>query len=99
MTLEDQRVAIAKVCGTLACPGCAWEQTECLSHDHKVPYYPEDLNAMHEAEKQLSNTERHHYEDLLKLVCASDSYPLPSNCMATAAQRAEAFLKTLTLWT
>lgn len=72
-----------------------------MSH---LPYYPNDLNAMHEAETWLISkaTRAMRYEEKLIDVC-SHSHP-PATQMgslwhATAAQRAEAFLRTLNLWT
>lgn len=45
MSPEAIRIAIAKECGTLTCPGCSWELLECWAHDHKAPDYLNDLNA------------------------------------------------------
>ena len=53
-----------------------------------MPDYLNDLNAMHEAEKVLND---HQWDDY---ICQ-----LGHAMGATAAQRAEAFLKTLNLWT
>lgn len=64
-----------------------------------IPNYHGDLNAMHEAEKvlmadwNLMNAYQNH--ELPKFVKSTNSNWL---CRATAAQRAEAFLKTLGLW-
>ncbi len=71
-----------------------------------IPDYPADLNAMHEAEKVLSEkpdnglgslshgNPKGRYLHRLVEVCG-DSFPI----YATASQRAEAFLRTLNLWT
>ena len=69
-----------------------------------IPKYPEDLNAMHQARKVLTKDQELDYAiQLGKLV----SSHLPLNratridfniANATAAQHAEAFLKTLRLW-
>lgn len=68
-----------------------------------VPNYPGDLNAMHEAEKAIDKMPQVHvpgvgvcdqievYDDILGGLC---DQPI----RATAAQRAEAFLRTLGLW-
>ena len=56
--------------------------------DYECLDYTSDLNAMHEAEKVLSNNQWLDYVGALN-----------QNVAATAAQRAEAFLKTLNLWT
>lgn len=55
------------------------------------PDYLNDLNAMHEAEKTMTGLQRDAYFD--RLVWFGP--PL----FATAAQRAEAFGRTLGLWT
>lgn len=57
-----------------------------------------DLNAMHEAEKVLTQKQRDKYAEILfgMLRDCSDDYA-PVWAM-TAAQRAEAFLRTLNLW-
>ena len=66
----------------------------------ELPNYTEDLNAMHEAEKVLRVAPdtyqpggRGHYAQLLDEVCGSDG-----KAFATAAQRAEAFLRTIGKW-
>lgn len=56
-----------------------------------VPKYTTDLNAMHQAEKVLTAEQWHEYDRLMPL---RD----PQKIHATAAQRAEAFLRTLNLW-
>ena len=74
-----------------------------------LPDYLNDLNAMHEAEKVLKWTdddtedERERYWVLLVSICdPKDESGANSRWLcahATAAQRAEAFLRTLNLWT
>jgi hypothetical protein len=67
-----------------------------------IPNYHGDLNAMHEAEKVLGKTSV--YSNRLQSVIGAPNkrdYWRISDfelCTATAAQRAEAFLKTLSLW-
>lgn len=72
-----------------------------------IPDYPSDLNAMHEAEKTLSEGQRDDYVFwITELACFR--HPVPHAChssaerlraiRATAAQRAEAFLRTLGKW-
>jgi hypothetical protein len=72
------------------------------------PDYLNDLNAMHEAEKVLDTITSKTYLYVLGNVCGHD-YNKYISCLqdsatafcvihATAAQRAEAFLKTLSLW-
>ena len=53
-----------------------------------------DLNAMHEAENCLSPIDRDHYIDYLREMFG-DSWAF---ALATARQRAEAFLRTLGKW-
>jgi hypothetical protein len=60
-----------------------------------VSDYLSDLNAMHEAEKVLTDEQDREYRGKLVEVCGS----LADALCATAAQRAEAFLRTLNLWT
>ena len=70
----------------------------------QVPAYVNDLNAMHEAEKVLTPETRPEY--LCQLFDAATQgfcglYPADENYLthhATAAQRAEAFLRTLGKW-
>ena len=59
------------------------------------PDYLNDLNAMHEAEEILTAQQRRSYVSYIFNLPASEC---ESNTFATAAQRAEAFLKTLGLW-
>lgn len=59
----------------------------------KIPDYLNDLNAMHEAVMAQSGEFRLRYRNALVEIAGSQHYH-----NATAAQRAEAFLKTLNLW-
>lgn len=107
MTPEQQRIAIAEACGwhyssfaaqdvklhailSWIRPGNADWQPECL------PDYLNDLNSMHEAEKSLTPAQWVSYWSFLEpLACQPNN---TSILHATAAQRAEAFLRTLNLW-
>lgn len=68
-----------------------------------IPNYLSDLNAMHEAEGALYPNTPNKYIDTLKEVCGAVD---PENgklsvwmiARATAAQRAEAFLRTIGKW-
>lgn len=64
--------------------------------------YPSDLNAMHEAESSLRYQDLTEYERQLEQKCWHRDGELNdgpiSLIRATAAQRAEAFLRTLNLW-
>ena len=104
MSPEAQRIAIAKACGfTQKEP---WlDGLECWGHkDHpphvgfeEIPDYLNDLNAMHEAEKWLKQQPDHEYST--QAICTYDQYLTRDfGPRATAAQRAEAFLRTLNLW-
>lgn len=63
---------------------------------YKIPEYLNDLNAMHEAEKCLSTSERVvYYGTLWGLVGGNKKFSVIN---ATAEQRAEAFLKTIGKW-
>lgn len=71
----------------------------------KLPDYLNDLNAMHEAENALSPVLRSIYCDTLRFgrVRTVEDDPTIHGAVwqsinATAAQRAEAFLRTLNLW-
>ena len=107
MTPEQINRAIAQACGWRSMPFDHWldpqgEVRGCFGAGDEqkfLPNYHGDLNAMHEAEKvlmadwNLMNAYQNH--ELPKFVKSTNSNWL---CRATAAQRAEAFLKTLGLW-
>lgn len=70
-----------------------------------VPDYLNDLNAMHEAEKMIVKSLWDDHTDYLEQVCwcchgweAMGTDDRRKIITATAAQRAEAFLRTLNLW-
>lgn len=107
MTREAQRIAIAEACGIR----CAVNphsgnvlrlvpvpvSESGTGFGPPVPDYPNDLNAMHAAEKVLTGPQRERY------LCELQSIVSRYGCHwallhATAAQRAEAFLRTLNLW-
>lgn len=109
MNETDQRIAIATAMRWRDVEkdpftnGLIWG-TQPISHDagvvdRKVPDYLNDLNAMNEAEKVLSDdifefvSQLDHYEGILKEICKNQRI-----FSATAAQRAEAFLKTIGKW-
>lgn len=105
MTKDEMRLAIAKAMG--------WSQHkfnptfwtapggECTIN-HPMPNWPDDLNAMHEAEKQITDDEWPKYRGLLDhyaFFTASPEdarYYRPHCC--TAEQRAMAWLRTKGLW-
>ena len=65
--------------------------------------YTQDLNAIHEAEKTLTENQWPDYSIKLNEISCRLSCGNVKTCgytiSATASQRAEAFLKTLNLWT
>lgn len=67
------------------------------------PIYTDCLNAMHEAEKTMDRATKNRYLNILHDVCwVEDNNEVDDDfawCCATAPQRAEAFLRTLNLWT
>ena len=97
MTEKQINIAIAEACGwkyekneTHAPDGAFW-----WSKKPEFPDYCSDLNAMHEAEKIFDNALYCRYIDELCTQAIKGK-----NCMylATAAQRAEAFLRTIGKW-
>ena len=69
--------------------------TDRLDENRKVPDYLNDLNAMHEAEKLLEGDDRLEYIDYLTPMSSND-FERRTGCFATAAQRAKAFVLTMT---
>jgi len=105
MKPEEQRIEIAKACGwTKFTPGTI--QYTARRADGlwgMIPDYPNDLNAMHEAEKLLTDDQwdrEEGYLDQLEIVTGTRHMKPGATRVhaATAAQRAEALLKTLNLW-
>ena len=113
MTPEKQRIAIAKACGwKISNPSvgrycwshprlCAIGGPSVLAQGDPVglPDYLNDLNAMHEAElamfgKDWDEEPWARYKDCLYQVIELHRHVLN----ATAAQRAEAFLRTIGKW-
>lgn len=76
---------------------------EYLWREGLVPNFPGDLNAMHQAIIQLSGNQRDLFNTKLCEITAggfdfSELYDLDASINATAAQRAEAFLRTVGKW-
>ncbi len=103
MTPEAQRIAIAEACG--------WERVKRIPEIWKSsntkyilpPDYLRDLNAMHEAERHIGsiNALSQYADELDKICVPTHICPLThwqAVVMATAAQRAEAFLRTIGRW-
>ena len=102
MSPEAQRIAIAEACGW-KCPevGGYWKNP--MGDEEMLPFYPVDLNAMHEAEKVLNTEQRPIYwRNLSRWVSAANGMMKHAECFyiatATASQRAEAFLRTIGKW-
>jgi hypothetical protein len=92
MNKEKQRIAIAEACGF-----------KCSEYSHELgqlvaeftPDYLNDLNAMHQAEKVLTEDQAEKFRAwLLKL----NGYNHDRVVSCTASQRAEAFLRTVGKW-
>lgn len=111
MSPTAQRIAIAKACPYLV----EWHDDKPYwrgawssvgeGNEHFAIFDPlNDLNAMHDAEEVLLNTDRYdRYKwEIAKLIypdCDLDISMISTDVVrATAAQRAEAFLRTLNLW-
>lgn len=105
MTQEQKRIKIAEACGWKRHynTDMQWRYDGDGPDDWIVeddlPDYFNDLNAMHEAEKILKDHESEQYNDLLGSFLWSGYPASRRNFHATAAQRAEAFGRTLGLWT
>jgi hypothetical protein len=114
MTPEQQQIATAEACGwteIMVSPGFACRDQNAFPKGkkdgtfNKLPDYPNDLNAMHEAEQALWRKDwnaRHTFIDhLARIINPIHGYRDQTGVDlvdATAAQRAEAFLRTLGLW-
>jgi hypothetical protein len=96
MNNEQINEAIATACGWEGCPEC----DNPICEDNFIPNYCNDLNAMREAEKVLRKEQVREYQTYMyDMACE-----IKNTCgrwmpySATAAYRAEAFLKTLGKW-
>lgn len=112
MKPEQINIAIAEHCGWKPSPGfimydggrvdfTVWLDPDGAKHND-APNYHGDLNAMHEAERDAEGVNEYAYYLNLgrsvlgrSICCESDHHRLP---WATAAQRAEAFLRTIGKW-
>ena len=107
MNEELQRIKIAEACGWTDFSRAKHEgaiqygrKPLSYSDSWEVPDYLNDLNAMHEAERVLNRNQQNTYINILD---GMPDYKCPVHhdfqwCCSTAAQRAEAFLKTFGLW-
>lgn len=101
MSPEKQQIAIAEACG--------WEVLLDTSGKYRMgrkqginggdwaplPDYLNDLNVMHEVEKILTRRQQFEYSDLIRTL---NPEKVDFNWHCPAAQRAEAFLKTINKW-
>jgi hypothetical protein len=102
MKPEQQIIAIAEACGW------KWERLWTVELHGKpvgeqgpfreVPDYLNDLNAMHEAEQTLNQNLAAEYARMLTSTAWQSEQPTFAPMTATAAQRAEAFLRTINKW-
>jgi hypothetical protein len=63
-----------------------------------LPDFPSDLNAVHELEMKLTNSQKNAHGLILEEVCTPGlrfAYPA---MVATALQRCESLIRTLNLW-
>jgi hypothetical protein len=105
MNPDKQRIAIAEACGYtqgIGMHGLEWWTDSEGVHD-EPPDYPRDLNAMHEAENNLEGMNKAEFAVQLCRVVGKD-WPNGigggsfAHVHTTAAQRAEAFLRTIGKW-
>jgi len=110
MTPDEQRAAIAKICGytdirhqrLYAGDQDLWgtKLKDGEKHRNRLPDYLNDLNAMHEAEKVLIDKGVNAWWAYVAFINRHNPTPFKSETAvnATASQRAKAFLQTLELW-
>lgn len=110
MTDKEINIAIAEACGWTEVEPCTccdkvsrgYEPTP-GAHKKHLPDYANDLNAMHEAEDNLLRMNKAEFAVQLCRVVGRD-WPSGigggsfAHIHATAAQRAEAFLRTIGKW-
>ena len=109
MNPEQQLIAIAEACGWRCAAAfkeavAYWVRPNGMDHETEfIPNYLNDLNAMHDAEKVLTNEQDLEYSCALEQVVGGRFVTNNSEDMrrlrsATASQRAEAFLRTIGKW-
>ena len=103
MSPEAQRIAIAEACEIVSKDkwGSLYKTPRGILRD--CPDYLNDLNAMHQAEKVLTDEQDLEYSEVLEQVVgarfnSNNGEDMRRLRSATAAQRAEAFLHTLGKW-
>lgn len=99
MKPEAQRIAIAEACGIVSKD--QWGPLYRTQHGivRDCPDYLNDLNAMHEAERTLTTDQLVQQAEWIG-ACSNEMHMKAWVILlkATAAQRAEAFLRTLGKW-
>lgn len=101
MTPETQRIAIAEACGWRGIPPedpLWWKKGDDRQHVTGLPDYLNDLNAMHEAESKMTPMQQIDYSTFLMRKHDGLTTQVFECIHATAAQRAEAFLRTIDKW-
>jgi hypothetical protein len=102
MNPEQQNKTIAKHCNWKQSRSSMWQgwwhQNGQRTYQRFPPDYCKDLNAMHEAEKTLNPIKTDEYARMLTSTAWQSEQPVFAPMTATAAQRAEAFLRTINLW-
>ena len=107
MTEQEQRISIAEACGWKKLPKTglvAGTLREWICPDYgkwgrfvmyeEIPDFVNDLNAMHAAEKILTDFQ---HEEFARILWGPKT-PIRKAVSATAAQRSEAFLRCLGKW-
>lgn len=105
MSPEAQRIVIAEACGWTrrvnnGAAGGFFYSHKTLGGAHSewdLPDYPTDLNAMHQAEKVLTAEQSEEYMSQIQAITFKDDGDW-GLCHVSAAQRAEAFLRTIGKW-
>ena len=102
MKPEQQRIAIAEACGWTDVKGTKGVHPKarfkgCGYADDWIalPDYCNDLNAMQEVERAMNNNDWWKFVEYLTNICGGG---IALGVSATAAQRAEAFLRTIGKW-
>ncbi len=115
MNKEKQRIALAKYRGykdiawRVVCEGTGMDTWVLCSGiigkgGCEIPDYGNNLSAMHEVEKSMTDEQWEEYSNILFDIthpwddCGSFESIIRATCHADAAQRLEAILKTLNLW-
>lgn len=103
MNNQEINIAIAEWRGWKPCPkiGCNEHWTSPTGVTMKQPNFCEDLNAMHEAEGKLNETQVQAYLNRLAdctPVKSQNRYGYWPMVHATAPQRAEALMRTIGKW-